>query len=427
MQRHAAKSRLIVLSVDGMHPSLYREAARLGLKVPNIKELAARGASAEAANTVYPSTTYPAHATLVTGVPPRVHGIYSHLASLDPTTRARPWHWFAAAIRVPTLWTLARAHGLKTAAISWPVSAGAPIDFNIPEIWDPAAADPHQDFLTVSRHSTPRIFEEVAASLKPGPETNLDQLRGEAGLYLWRRHRPDLMLIHFVVYDDRAHRHGPRSEQALKALERTDHEIGRLREALDGKDTATLVVLSDHGFVAVEREIAPLAILTEEGLFNTRLNKRPELKRLGAVHAGGSFAVFWLEEPSAADRRALDRALQRLMDTGAIAEAVDRAKLAELGSDPDAEWILDAADGFCFSDRFDGPPVGAASADRGTHGHLPSRAGLEATFIACGPEVAAGKDLGRIELTRVAPTLARLLGVDFGELASDTGPLELSD
>ncbi len=410
-----------------MHPSLYRDAADLGLKVPNMRELAAFGASAEGASTIYPSTTYPAHATLVTGAKPREHGIYSHLASLDPTERARPWHWFAAALRVPTLWNLARAHGLKTAAISWPVSAGAPIDFNIPEIWDPAAADPHQDFLTVARHSTPRIFEEVAATLKAGPGTDLDQLRSEAGLYFMRKHRPDLMLIHFVVYDDRAHRQGPRSQQALQALERTDHEIGRLREAVKDDDSTTLVVLSDHGFVPVEREIAPLTTLAEEGLFDTRVKKRPELKRLGAVHAGGSFALFWLEEPSAADRRALDRALRRLMETGAIAEAVDRSKLEALGSDPDAEWILDAAEGFCFSDRFDGPPVGPPSADRGTHGHLPSRAGLEASFIAAGPEIAPAKNVGRIELTSVAPTLAHILGVDFHELATDAEPLKLGD
>src|SRR5512147_2841025 len=137
VRRHRAQSRLIVLSVDGMHPSLYRSASELGLNVPNLCDLAACGASAEAVESIYPSSTYPAHATLVTGVAPRVHGIYSHLTSLDPTESARPWHWFAAAIDVPTLWNLARSHGLKTAAISWPVSAGAPIDFNIPEIWDP--------------------------------------------------------------------------------------------------------------------------------------------------------------------------------------------------------------------------------------------------------------------------------------------------
>jgi predicted AlkP superfamily pyrophosphatase or phosphodiesterase len=410
-----------------MHPDLCRCASELGLKVPNLLELVERGASAEAVESVFPTTTYPAHATLMTGVTPNAHGIYSHLASLDPTEKARPWHWFAAAIRVPTLWSLARAHGMKTAAISWPVSAGAPIDFNIPEIWDPAAPDPHQDLQTVARHSTHRLFDEVTRALKPAPHAEPDRLRGEAGLYLWRKHRPDLMLVHFVGYDDQSHRHGPRSHEALRALELSDHEIGRFREAVAGDEDVTLVVLSDHGFLPVEKEVSPLVILVEEGLFDTRSRKHPELKRLGAVHAGGSFAVFWLEEPAANEQRALARALERIHETGGVAEVVDRAKLERLGSDPDAEWILDAADGCCFTGRLNGPVVRSDSKDRGTHGHLPTRPGMEAAFIIAGPEIAPGKNLGRIRLTDVAPTLARLLGVAFDELAGEAEPLKLSD
>jgi hypothetical protein len=80
-----------------------------------------------------------------------MHGIYSHLASLDPTEKARPWCWFAGTLRVPTLWDVVRATGRKAAAISWPVSAAAAIDYNIPEIWDPTTADPHRDFATPGR------------------------------------------------------------------------------------------------------------------------------------------------------------------------------------------------------------------------------------------------------------------------------------
>jgi predicted AlkP superfamily pyrophosphatase or phosphodiesterase len=426
MQRQAAKSRLVVLSVDGMHPSLYREAAQIGLKIPNIQELARQGAQAEGMESIFPSTTYPAHATLVTGALPRAHGIYSHLASLDPTETARPWHWFAAAIDVPTLWNLARAHGLKAAAISWPVSAGAPIDFNIPEIWDPAAPDPHQDFQTVAKHATPHLFSELIGTIQPDAQLGLDALRGEAGLHLWRQYHPDLMFIHFVGYDDRAHRFGPRSPEALRALEITDHEIGRIRAMIAEDRHTTLLVLSDHGFLPVEREAAPLVILKEEGLFAMRGRKHLELKKLGAVHAGGSFAVFWLEEPETAERRALDRALSRIVETGTVAEVVDRAKLERLGSDPDAEWILDAADGVCFTGRFDGPVTGRESRDRGTHGHLPTREGMEAMFIACGPRIKPGKNLGRIHLTDVATTVAHLLGIDSDELAGDKKPLSLT-
>ncbi len=85
MKGKSGPCRLAVLSVDGMRPDFYRRPQEFGLKIPNLLELVKSGASADAVESIYPTTTYPAHATLVTGVPPSVHGIYSHLASLDPT------------------------------------------------------------------------------------------------------------------------------------------------------------------------------------------------------------------------------------------------------------------------------------------------------------------------------------------------------
>ena len=125
MRGKSRPSRLVVLSVDGMRPDFYRWPKEFGLNIPNLRQLVEEGASADLVESVYPSTTYPAHATLVTGAPPSAHGIYSHLASLDPTEKARPWCWFAGTLRVPALWDVARATGRKTAAVSWPVSAGA--------------------------------------------------------------------------------------------------------------------------------------------------------------------------------------------------------------------------------------------------------------------------------------------------------------
>lgn len=423
----SASMRLVVLSIDGMRPDFFRQREDFGLAIPNILDLVKSGASADAVVSVYPSTTYPAHATLVTGVPPRAHGIYSHLASLDPTDRARPWHWFAPALRVPALWSAARATGRKSAAIGWPVSAGAPIDYNIPEIWDPACPDPQKDFSTVARHATSGLFEEVTKALQPIlPDAPSDRVRGEAALHLWRKYRPDLLLVHFVGYDEQSHHHGPLSPQAIAALEQSDAEIGRIRDAVSVGDSVELVVLSDHGFVPVENEAAPLVTLAEEGLFASNAEGKPELKRLGAIHAGGSFAVYWLEKPSAEERHALDRALRRLSETGAVAEIVDRQWLESLAADPDAEFILDAAPGYYFTDRFEGPVVRPTVKDRGTHGHLPTRPGLEAVFVATGPEIAAGKNLHRISLTQVATTLMRRLGLASEILATEASPLDLT-
>ncbi|HEV2233095.1 MAG TPA: ectonucleotide pyrophosphatase/phosphodiesterase, partial [Terriglobia bacterium] len=417
--------RLVVLSVDGLRADLVWRPDYFKLKIPALRKLIKAGTSAEGMQSVFPSTTYPAHTTLVTGVPPRVHGIYSHLDSRDPSATARPWHWFARAIKVPTLWDAAREAGLTTASIGWPVSAGAAIDYNIPEIWDPAAADLYKSFETAAENSTPGLFDEVRNDLQTlPPDATHDRLRTEAALYLWRQYHPDLLLIHLVVYDEMAHHLGPFSPQALAALEQTDMEIARIREAVGGR--VTCVVLSDHGFVSVEKEVAPQVALENEGLFGRNSFGKLQLKKLGTIHAGGSFAIYWLKAPTLQDRRALACAVGRICETGAVAEVVDRKKLRALGADPDAELILDAAQGYYFSDRNNGPLVRDSVDDRGAHGHLPSQAGLDACFIAVGPGIRKGQTLGQISLTQVAPTLARVLRLPADALVTKAEALDLT-
>jgi predicted AlkP superfamily pyrophosphatase or phosphodiesterase len=426
-------SRLVLLSIDGLRPGVYRAPGR-GERFPNLAALEKDGASAEAAESIYPSTTYPAHATIATGLAPRAHGIYSHLASLDPTEKARPWCWFAQALRAPALWDVARASGRRSAALSWPVSAGAAIDWNIPEIWNPAVADPHRDFETAARHSTPGVVEEVAKVVTPllrplpdgeGPAVDPDQMRGEAALHLWNRCRPDLLLVHFVWYDSKAHAFGPESPEALTALESADRALGKFREAVASDPATALIVLSDHGFVPAEKEAAPLVTFAEHGLFGRGADGSLALRRLGAVNAGGSMAVYWLEAPSADDRRRLEAAVDRLKQAGAVQEVLDRRRLEELQADPDAELMLEAAPGFCFADRLEGPEISDSPKDHGTHGYLPTRPGMEATFIATGRAIAAGKNLGRISVAQIAPTLARLLGLPDDILGPKERPLAL--
>ena len=106
-------------------------------------------------------------------------------------------------------------------------------------------------------------------------------------------------------------------------------------------------------------------------------------------------------------------------------EIVDWRQLEVLQADPDAVLMIEAAPGFCFSERLEGPVVCDSTQDRGTHGYLPSHAGMEAMFTAVGPEIAPGKNLGRISLKQIAPTLARLMGLPADILASKETPLAL--
>src|SRR5207244_3464985 len=71
---------VVVISVDGMGASFYA-APRPGLRIPNIRRLMEGGSYAEGVEGVYPTVTYPAHTTLVTGRRPAEHGVYTNLSS----------------------------------------------------------------------------------------------------------------------------------------------------------------------------------------------------------------------------------------------------------------------------------------------------------------------------------------------------------
>src|SRR5207244_2714270 len=82
---------------------------------------------------VFPSVTYPGHASIVTGVRPARHGIFFNViwGPIDGPSR---WYEEAADLRATPLWEIARAGGLTTAAVSWPSTLGARIDWLGPEV-----------------------------------------------------------------------------------------------------------------------------------------------------------------------------------------------------------------------------------------------------------------------------------------------------
>ena len=88
--------------------------------------------------------------------------------------------------------------------------------------------------------------------------------------------------------------------------------------------------------------------------------------------------------------------------------------------------MIEAAPGYGFSDRLEGPVVSDSPKDHGTHGYLPTHAGMQAMFIAVGREIAPGKNLGRISLKQIAPTLAQVMGLPPDILAPGEQPLVLA-
>jgi predicted AlkP superfamily pyrophosphatase or phosphodiesterase len=91
-----------------------------------------------------------------------------------------------------------------------------------------------------------------------------------AGMAAWleREFQPNLLLLHIAETDGTAHEYGPDSPEALAAVERADAAIARVVDSVKaaGAEASTDVVLvSDHGFVALAQQLQPNAAFRKRG------------------------------------------------------------------------------------------------------------------------------------------------------------------
>ena len=414
----AEERHVLVISVDGMVASLYNLLAAK-IHISNLPRLRRQGSYADGVLGVYPTLTYPSHTTIVTGRMPAEHGIYSNLSSREPGKNPRDWFWFSKAIKVPALWDEARAHRLTTGTVFWPVTAGALIDWDVPEIWDPNSAT-QVDPMYVARFATPGLlFEALLAIGPPQPGQELDVTRTRLAAFILQKYKPNLLLVHLCDLDSVEHEFGPNSPQAAATLEKIDGHIGELLAADQTAglaDSTDVFVVSDHGFLPVGAEIKPNVLLVRAGLLTVDENGTISGGRIATVSNDGSFFIYW---PDSDDLHATVRqALKPLRDQSLLWGVVDRSGLKDLGAEPAAQMALEAPTGYAFSSEAVGDLLSRGKSITGTHGYLPFRRELEASFIAWGPDIRAGVDLHTIRMTEIAPTILKAMGIDdpnFGD------------
>ena len=138
--------------------------------------------------------------------------------------------------------------------------------------------------------------------------------------------------------------------------------------------------------------------------------------RIATVANDGSFFIYW---PQSEDLRAsVNDALKPLRDQGLLWAVLDRAALKDLGSDPAAQMALEAPEGYAFNGRAADRLISKMNRTAGTHGYLPFRRELEASFVAWGPDIRGGRNLHTVRMTEIGPTLLKAMGIDdpkFGD------------
>jgi predicted AlkP superfamily pyrophosphatase or phosphodiesterase len=415
---------LLIVSIDGLHPSHVIDAERYGVELPHLREFVREGTFATGVVGVLPTVTFPSHTTLVTGASPSEHGIEAN-TPFDPLNANRDgWYWYAEDVRVPTLWSAAAARGLTTASVNWSVTvANRDIDYLIPEFW---RAVNDEDVKLLRALSRPEgLLEDLEAKLGPfvnGYDDYLpaDVVRTRFAVALLREQRPDLMAVHLIALDGTEHRDGPWVDSAHRTLEAIDAMVGELAAAALANDADTAIaVVSDHGFLATHTAVNLRVLFVAAGLITLAAAPAAGVAPVIADWqaqiwpSGGTAAVVLRDRNDGALRARVAKLLGDVAREPAngIARVLSGAELERSGGFSSADFVVEFAPGYYAGTALHGE-LRTPATSKGTHGYSPERPELHASFFLKGTRVAA-RNVGVIDMRQIAPTFAAVLGVEL--------------
>lgn len=414
-QPPARDRHVIIFSIDGFSNVMLQNA---DTSVPTVRRLMREGVTATGGMVpINPTVTWPNHTSMVTGVDASRHGVlYNGLPVRSPgkPVRIKADVPKSELVQVPTVYDLAHQAGLTTAEVDWVAIENAPtIDWS---------------FFEIPKHDSVIVREMIGEGMVTPDEIQRftkmsivfrDEVWTNAGAYILRKHRPNLLLFHLLTTDSVQHRYGTKALAAQTALALADQRLAMLLETLKQTgmlDRTTVFVVSDHGFHNVKKQIRANSLLRREGLI------RDGGCDAWTIAEGGTAMVYITNE----QRRAELGPKLRQMFSGAegIEEILAPQDYAKYGfpmpgpTSRMADLVLAAAPTYAFADGSDGPMVSdvPAGATPGSHGYLRSMPDMQAIFVAWGNGIRPGAKLEQVRNVDIAPTVAQLLGLEMKDI-----------
>jgi predicted AlkP superfamily pyrophosphatase or phosphodiesterase len=407
---------VVLISIDGFRPDFYLEEK---WPAPNLKTMAKEGTYALGVRSVFPSVTYPAHTTIITGAYPATHGIYYN-SPFEPDGETGLWYWNSNLIKTETLWDAVRKSGKISASLIWPVSVGAPIDYNIPEVWTLDSSygriKPMEDNETpkgLLKEMEGAVLGKMNETTFNGDYLNREDRTGEMGAYLLEKYKPNLLTIHLIATDHFQHEQGRNGKKVYTAIAAIDRAIGKIIEAAERagiSDETTFIITGDHGFVDIHSAISPNIWLKEEGLLQEQENASTWKAKF---HTSGASAFLMLKDKN--DKATLEKVRKKLNSLPnslkKLFRIVEKSELVDIGADPNATLALTPIIGVAMSSSLKGDIITARSG--GTHGYFPDFQQIETGFVAWGPGISSGKEVPKMGLEDIAPLVSELLDLNF--------------
>lgn len=413
---------LYIISFDGLSTLDFNYITSL----PNFKEFIGHASYCKNVYSIYPTLTYPAHATIVTGKYPKNHGVINN--TLLQSRRISPdWYWQRKYIKGETLYDKAIDRGMKVAALLWPVTAKSRIQYNMPEIF--ANRPWHNQIMISLLNGSPlyqidlnRRFSHLRQGLN---QPNLDNFTHQSLMYTIKHKKPDLTFVHYTDLDTMRHRYGFSSPEAQEALNRHDKRLGEiiktLKESSMYKDSS-IILLGDHSSLDEDKIINLNVLLKENGLIH--MDSKSKIFDYDAIlkSCDGSAYIYVKNN----NKELIDKVHNIINNFNEKYQCLERiyssSEASELGADDKCALMLEAKKGYYFLDTPEGEIIQQITpqnishiphATKSTHGYSPFKKNYTTVFIASGKGIRKGMIIDRMNLIDEGPTIAKLLGFEL--------------
>ncbi len=279
-----------VICIDGCADE-YLNAALVRNCMPNLSEMLQRGGFRGQARAALPTFTNVNNASIVTGVPPSVHGISGNFF-LDPDTGEEVMMNSGSYLRAETILAAAAKVQRKVAVVTAKEKLRDILAHNLRGI---AFSAEKANQATEQTHGIANAEELVGARTPPIYSADASLFVLASGVALLQHGLADFLYLSLTDYMQ--HKYAPDSASSLAFYKQLDHQIGRLIAA-----GALVGATADHGMNAKQRMDGTPNVVYLETLLAAEFGQdcRVVLPITDpyVVHHGslGSFAVIYLPE-----------------------------------------------------------------------------------------------------------------------------------
>ena len=323
---------VVIVCIDGCEQEYINQAIQAGV-APFFKKMGEQG-TVLIGDCVVPSFTNPNNLSIVTGVPPSVHGICGNYF-LDTETNTEVMMNDAKYLRAETVLSAFSKAGAKLAVVTAKDKLRSLLGHHMQGICFSAEK---ADQATLSENGIENVLELVGMSLPSVYSAELSEFVFAAGVKLLEKERPDLMYLSTTDYIQ--HKYAPGTPGANAFYAMMDHYLSLL-DSLG----AVIAVTADHGMNAKTDACGNANVIYLQDQMDTHFGTGSTRVILPitdpyVVHHGalGSYATIYINDQSQADH--ILQHLHRMQDLEAVLTRAEASALFELPADRIGDLVV---------------------------------------------------------------------------------------